>query len=120
MGVDLAGTEQARVLGCARSQSVDQEPAKGTAQPLVGGNVEANFFPGKNCGRQFPFHELFQNELLPRAANLERCGQRCAELDNAMVKKGRPHLKRMSHAHAVGLGQDVIGKIVFLIKPQVG
>ena len=59
-------------------------------------------------GRELALHQFLQNQLLPRAANLERSRQRGGEFHDAMIEKWRPHFERMRHAHAVHLRQNVV------------
>ena len=51
-------------------------------------------------------------------ANFESGRQRCGKFHDAVIEKRRADLQRMSHAHAVAFGEDIVGQVVFLIEPK--
>ncbi len=94
--------------------------AQRAAQPFVRGDVEADFFARENRWRQFIFHQFFENEFLARALDFQGRGQRGGEFHDAMIEERRADFDGVRHAHAVNLGEDVAGKIIFLIEPEEG
>jgi hypothetical protein len=82
-------------------------------------NVKTDFLAIENRIRQLTCHQFFQQNFLARAVNFQSRRQGRAELHDAVIKEGRPNFKRMSHAHPIGFGENVIGKKIFLIKPEV-
>src|SRR3979411_1855559 len=100
------------MLRGTRLQGVYQEVALRAAQPIMGGNVEADFFALEDGGRQLVAHELGPNEFLLRASNLESRRQRGSKFHDAMIEKRRAHLQGMGHAHAVAFGKDVVSQII--------
>ena len=47
-----------------------------------------------------------------------RWGERGGEFHDAMIEERRAHFDGVRHAHAVDFGEDVAGKIIFLIEPE--
>ena len=82
-------------------------------------NIEPGFTAGEDSRRKFIAHQLFQDNFLARPAHLQMRRQSGRKLDDAMIEERRPHFHRMSHAHAVGLNQNIVGQKVFLVEPQV-
>ncbi len=81
-------------------------------------NVKTRLLAGQDGGWELVFTQFAQNKFLLRSANLQVRGQLCRELHDAMIEERRAHFDGMSHAHAVAFHQNVIGQIIFLIKPQ--
>ena len=81
-------------------------------------NVKPSLLAGLDRGGELIFAHLTQNKFLLRSANLQVRGQLCCELHDAMIEERRTHFDGMSHAHAVAFHQNVVGQIIFLIKPQ--
>jgi hypothetical protein len=113
------GAEEVSVFRKAFFQSIKQKWAKRSAEPLVRGNIEADFLAIKNRWRKFVLHQFLKQQFLARAAHFQFVGQGGGKLDDAMVEKWRPHLDGMGHAHAIRLHQNVIGQIVVLIEREV-
>ena len=64
------------------------------------------------------FINSFSSNFCREPRILSDVRQRGGKLDDAMVKKWRPHLDRVGHAHAVRLHQDVISQIVLSDRTQ--
>ena len=59
-------------------------------------------------------------ELSAASRESSASGQRGREFHDAMIEERRPHFQRMRHAHAIRLVQNIVGKKVSLIEPQIG
>jgi len=107
--------EVAMLSGCVGDGLFEQRP-QGPAEPVVRGDVKADFASIKDGGSQFAAHQFPQNYLLPRALDLHARGKRVCEFHNPMIQEWRPHFHRMGHTSVVHLGQNIIRKKVFLVK----
>ncbi len=82
-------------------------------------NIEAFLLPIQDGVGQLPAHQLAQDMLLARPAYFQMVRQRSGELDDAMIEERRPQFQSVSHAHAVGLHQNVVRQEILLIEPKV-
>ena len=110
--------KQAGVLPRTLHQNIPHERAQAPAQPIMCRNVKSDFLAAKNSIGKLAAHQFLQKNFLPRTANLQGCGQRRGEFNDAVIEKWRAHLERMRHAHAIGFVQNIVGKKLFLIEPQ--
>ncbi len=120
ISLDHLTPEQARVIGRAVQQDLHHQRTQTAPKPIVGRDIESDFLPSKNRGWKLISHQFFQKNLLPRTTNLQRRGQRGSEFNDPVIEERRPHFQRMRHAHAVCLVQNIVGKKVSLIEPQIG
>src|SRR5260370_22743689 len=88
-------------------------------EPFVGRYVQADFWPPKNGGWQFPFHQISQNDFLPPSPNFKFIRQRSCKLDNSVIQEGWPNFEGLSHAHPIHLLEQIIRKIVLLIEGKI-
>ena len=110
--------KQIGISGKPFLQGFQKQHPQWSSQPLVSGNVESDFLPTQNCPRQLLLHQLLQQELLVLAPDFQMSGQSRRKFHNTMVKERWPHFDRMCHAHAVALGENVVGEKVLLIEPE--
>ena len=101
IALDGVGAEEVSVFRKAFFQSIKQKWAERSAEPLVGGNIEADFLAIENRWWKFVLHQFLQQQFLARATHLEGVRQSRGKLDDAVVKKRRTNLDRMGHAHAI-------------------
>ena len=107
---------------CSRGragQCFEQQRPQGPPEPLVRGDVETYFLSRQDRGRKFVAHQVLQDHFLARSVNFQRRGQPSGEFHDAVIEKRRPHFNGMRHADAVHFGEDVVGKEILLIEPQV-
>lgn len=50
----------------------------------------------------------------------ETCRKRCGEFNDSVIQKRRTYLHGMGHGDTVHLREDIVGKRISLIEPQVG
>ena len=117
-GFDGGGPEHFGVSRCAAGERLTHQLPQWSAQPMVGGDIEPDFLPLQDRGRQLSLHQILQNRFLAGATYLEARGQGSGELHDAMIQERGPHFDGMSHAHAVDLHQDIVRQIVLLIERQ--
>src|ERR1700721_935353 len=97
--------EQPPVLLLRCLESVHEQPAKGSAKPVVGGDIETDF-PALGDGKsEFRPHQFLEHVLLDAATNLELGREAGSKLEDAVVEERGTHLNRMRHTHAIGFDQ---------------
>ena len=117
--LDRLPPEESGVIGRAIHQNLLHHRAQAASQPIVRRNVESDLLPLENRSWQLIAHQFLQKNLLSRTMNLQRSRQGRGKFYNSMIKKWRPHFQRVRHAHAVRLIQNIVGKKISLIEPQI-
>ena len=108
--------KQFRVLCFCQGQRLYHHRSKRSPQPFVRRDIEADLLAAHDRRGQLEIHQFLEQILLACPTNLEIGGEGRGKFHDAMVQEGRTDFDRVRHAHAVGFHQDVIGKIVFLVK----
>ncbi len=114
-----ASIEIRRVFGPDAIECIEQQRAKGSPKPVMCGNIEARFAAPDYGSRQPFLHQLLENELLLFSLDFEFRRQRRREFHNAVIKKRRTHLNGVRHAHPIDLAENIVGKKILLIEPQI-
>ncbi len=105
----------------ASSTASSQQRPERAAEPLMGGNIEADFSSSKGSrAAAFPASGSRRSTFCRRAPHAQIVRQCCGELHDPMIEKRRPHLDGMRHADAVDFGEDIVRKIILLIEPEIG
>jgi len=117
--LDRLPSEESGVIGRAIHQNLLHHRAQAASKPIVRRDVESDLLPLENRSWQLIAHQFFQKNFLSRTMNLQRCGQGGSEFHDSMIKERRSHFQRMRHAHAIRLIQNIVGKKILLIEPQI-
>ena len=109
-GLAAVRREACPAAGCARDRAAIRAPENRTPPSCAATWRRA----------AFRFMSSRSTIFCALAADLQMVRQRSGEFHDAVVQERRPDFDGVRHAHAVHLGQDVVGKILALVEPQVG
>ena len=102
-----------------RDGILEQQRTSGPRNHSCAGISKPTLFRVSTEGGSFPRIRFFKITFWREPWICRSAGQRSREFHDAVIEKRRAHFDGVGHADAVHFGENIVGKEIFLIEPQI-